>query len=171
MPWVSFPLPLRPLSRKEMEEIEHVRKRMKRSRSRFYSDENFPTRAVELLKEMRIDVQTAKAALGVGISRRVDALAGFVHGRGALHVDVVPRLQGTAVPNLIFPRSIRVDALEFHECVSSVAEKAVEWASARDETRTPTCRLLFFGNRSRLRVSPQVRAFSSFVCTPPYRRQ
>lgn len=64
-------MPLAPVSRKELEEVEHVLKRMKRSRSRFYTDENFLPRAVELLRAMRLDVETASEANRVGVRMRI----------------------------------------------------------------------------------------------------
>jgi len=59
MPWVNMDdLPIQIPSKREMDEVERYRK-MKKTKPRFYADENFPERAIEVLRGWNFDVLTA----------------------------------------------------------------------------------------------------------------
>ena len=62
MPWVNVSdLPDVELSRREQKEIENYW-RQKQKRPRFYADEDFPTRAVEIVREVGLNIVTAREA-------------------------------------------------------------------------------------------------------------
>jgi predicted nuclease of predicted toxin-antitoxin system len=62
MPWVNAEdMPIEPLSKRDQREVEEYL-RKKKVRPRFYADENFPRRAVELLWGNGLDLVTATDA-------------------------------------------------------------------------------------------------------------
>lgn len=62
MPWVNVEdLPAPQPTPKEIDDVERYA-RQKKTRSRFYADENFPAGATEILREMGFDVRSAQEA-------------------------------------------------------------------------------------------------------------
>ena len=58
MTWVNVKdLPLPPVPKKEVEQVVRYSKQ-KKTFARFYADENFPARAVEILRSGKLDVLT-----------------------------------------------------------------------------------------------------------------
>jgi hypothetical protein len=62
MTWLNVQdLPLPPVPRKEIEQVVRYSKQ-KKTFARFYADENFPNRAVEILRSRKLDVLTVVEA-------------------------------------------------------------------------------------------------------------
>jgi predicted nuclease of predicted toxin-antitoxin system len=87
MPWIPAALLAPPsLPRKELEQVERVLK-LKKTFSRYYADENFPTRATELLRSRDYDVETAREARRLGHDDEDQAAYALREGRVLLTCD------------------------------------------------------------------------------------